>query len=674
MQQRLHKGSVVYYHAEMMGRARVNDPAYEPCQHRKSLVLVQDSKTKAGIEAKMAELKQQMNFEHRNHRKTQEYYRKLVEATKASSKVSSEHKASMTKVLREMKETTQKLDHFDSCMKHLEMLYAEQWGLGHELLYALANCPGDEPMLLAPCDNILVQYQTLTVSGMGGQVLQAGMPLGLMAYLFAQHALSDGFIHQFFYCYRYFTSPSQLLRFLIDKFTAATESLSPDSRIPVKVKARALDLLQVWLEGYYGVDFRHSPDLACALRTFLRTKVVPVDTSAESLQELMELCEEGRQVDLDYPDFHATPGTAPYETRSLDCNQPVKKTPAEFENEAGKEWESFKAAMHLSAKPTKLQLKSKSMRKLSMNSRCEDVYPKRGICLAESFCLIDHTAQTLAEQLTLMMQELFQLSHPVGYLDSKARGVSVDHADPVIQKTHSRQNMAWDDVQGSSLFVHTDCSDNVIQRLIDQAQNIACWVAAEIVSCNSIKVQVSVLSRFIEMARMCRDMRNFAVCVSILDGLENILVRQLPAWRSLPSKSKSVIEELAAVRIFLKTDSMCLSSSTEERSRPTIPCILLFLLHVQQLEIGGFTLANGMYKWTKLKKLCAVVDQIRHFKQIPYHFTPDPGLQGLLRQRIEELSQQDIHALAAQHDSNVHKVSSGGGLQGALRRMKSKFQ
>ena len=31
-------------------------------------------------------------------------------------------------------------------------------------------------------------------------------------------------------------------------------------------------------------------------------------------------------------------------------------------------------------------------------------------------------------------QELFQLSHPVSYLDSKARGVSVDLADPVMQK------------------------------------------------------------------------------------------------------------------------------------------------------------------------------------------------------------------------------------------------
>ena len=33
-----------------------------------------------------------------------------------------------------------------------------------------------------------------------------------------------------------------------------------------------------------------------------------------------------------------------------------------------------------------------------------------------------------------LLQELFQLSHPVSYLNSKARGVSVDLADPVIQK------------------------------------------------------------------------------------------------------------------------------------------------------------------------------------------------------------------------------------------------
>ena len=67
-----------------------------------------------------------------------------------------------------------------------QMLHAEQWGLEHGLLFALANCPGNEPMLLAPCDNELVHYQSVTTGGMGSEVLHAGMPLGLMAYLFGQ--------------------------------------------------------------------------------------------------------------------------------------------------------------------------------------------------------------------------------------------------------------------------------------------------------------------------------------------------------------------------------------------------------------------------------------------------------------------------------------------------------
>ena len=50
-----------------------------------------------------------------------------------------------------------------------------------------------------------------------------------------------------------------------------------------------------------------------------------MDPSAESLLELMELCEEGRQVDLAYPDFHAPSVAVTYETRPVDDNQPVKK-------------------------------------------------------------------------------------------------------------------------------------------------------------------------------------------------------------------------------------------------------------------------------------------------------------------------------------------------------------
>ncbi len=64
---------------------------------------------------------------------------------------------------------------------------------------------------------------------------------------FASFAIQDGFIHQFFYCYRYFVSSDDLFEFLASKFAAATLSLSPEADIPAKVKTRTLDLMQVWI-------------------------------------------------------------------------------------------------------------------------------------------------------------------------------------------------------------------------------------------------------------------------------------------------------------------------------------------------------------------------------------------------------------------------------------------
>lgn len=69
-----------------------------------------------------------------------------------------------------------------------QMLYAEQWGLDHYLLYSLAQCQPDEPMLLSPSENPMLQYQIMKggANGNDGHVLQAGLHEGLMAYLFAQ--------------------------------------------------------------------------------------------------------------------------------------------------------------------------------------------------------------------------------------------------------------------------------------------------------------------------------------------------------------------------------------------------------------------------------------------------------------------------------------------------------
>lgn len=54
-------------------------------------------------------------------------------------------------------------------------------------------------------------------------------------------------------------------------------------------------------------------------------------------------------------------------------------------------------------------------------------------------------------------------------------------------------------------------------------------------------------------------------------------------------------------QVLLKTDSSWLMKSEASRDKPTIPCFLLFIIHVQQQELGGFTLPSDMYKWTKMR-------------------------------------------------------------------------
>ena len=52
-------------------------------------------------------------------------------------------------------------------------------------------------------------------------------------------------------------------------------------------------------------------------------------------------------------------------------------------------------------------------------------------------------------------------------------------------------------------------------------------------------------------------------------------------------------------------------------------------------------------------------------------YEADRDLQELIRQRMRELGQQDLHVLAAQHDANFQRVASR--MPGIFKRMKGKM-
>uniref|UniRef100_A0A3Q2C8Y9 Uncharacterized protein n=2 Tax=Cyprinodon variegatus TaxID=28743 RepID=A0A3Q2C8Y9_CYPVA len=113
-----------------------------------------------------------------------------------------------------------------------------------------------------------------------------------------------------------------------------------------------------------------------------------------------------------------------------------------------------------------------------------------------------------------------------------------------------------------------------------------------------------------------------------------------------------------------------------KRMRPTLPSIHILAMHVQQLEIGAFTLATGAYKWTKLRNIAKVVSQVHAFQEVLYPYSSDQDLQDYLRHRITRFANTDIHLLATDNEANFQRSSERQTrrIHDTLRRVKASFQ
>uniref|UniRef100_A0AAV2JLC9 Ras-GEF domain-containing protein n=1 Tax=Knipowitschia caucasica TaxID=637954 RepID=A0AAV2JLC9_KNICA len=286
----------------------------------------------------------------------------------------------------------------------------------------------------------------------------------------------------------------------------------------------------------------------------------------------------------------------------------------------------------------------------------------------EPFCQSHCSSLLLAQQLTLIEQEIFQRCHPVHFLNSRTQGVT-DHA----LSTNKNVCCAVCPAEGSGAL----CSDHSsLQGLLVHSERVSQWVCAEVLLCDSVKAQVALLTKYLWIGKHCYESRNFATAMQILRGLENVIVRQLPAWKHLPTKVCEVLEELRAVQVFLKSDDLCLMGGERLRRRPTLPSAHILALHVQQLEIGAFKLTTGAFKWNKLRRIAKVVSQVHAFQEALFPYSPDRDLQSYLRVRITRTGSADIQQLASGSQANFQQTTERQArrIHDTLRRVKASFQ
>ncbi|XP_070801718.1 kinase non-catalytic C-lobe domain-containing protein 1 [Pituophis catenifer annectens] len=613
------------------------------------------------IDAKKMELDQLIMIETKSYRKSITFYQRLLYKERSSK--GGEIKALLPKLERQIEEMKAKIRFLELVKKYLQIMYAEKWGVEPCNFLTVINMGQNEMLDISALDGMLLFYHINKTPSEAQyndnqnclRNLQAGTPLGLMAYLYSRNAFLKGYVQQFLFTFRYFCSQEELLQFLLDRIRITLPSSSPEScSLFSKIYHRSFFILQAWIEDCYTVDFSINPNFMRILKDFIISQVVPLNGCGRQLLSLLNNIaskKEGKVSQFCKMEEWEQ-GMAIHETRSLRFS---------CKRDSGNVLQKH-LSWRLSKGPEPQLCHRPITEELS------------GFCIkiAEaSYFLNEYTVQQLCSQLTLLEQEIFHKCHPVHFLNSRLLGVK-DKTVP-LPKTSSSELLT---TPTYNLFAKNCVQDDYLLQLLKYADNVSTWVVAEIVTSCSSKVQMNWVSKFLFTAKCCYKQRNFATAMQILRGLENLIVRQLPIWKNLPSKVSDILEELKAVEVFLKSDSLCLMEGERFKTLPTIPSAHILAMHIQQLETGGFTMRNGTYRWTKLRNIAKVVSQVQAFQENPYMFPPDCQLQDFLRQRIAFLNNADIFTLAADNYANFHQKpeKQSRKIQDALHRMKAMFQ
>ncbi|CAG5129093.1 unnamed protein product [Candidula unifasciata] len=484
-------------------------------------------------------------------------------------------------------------------------------------------------------------------------VLQAGTPRGLMSYLYTSSALSVGFIHQFLLCFRYILTSDQLLNFIVEKYNSARSS-QKDANM-TRIQCRSTDLLHFWVEGFYSIDFAPNKSLLKMFADFLTEQTNANMECIDSLFSLYAACRMGENAEL----VHTT-----------EIPDDSEEGVYLFSMGVPKRWDSFRSLLKRSRSDKSNQGSHGSFGK--GRSHTKPLSPEYGKSLP--FSLADCPAHVLAEQLTLIEQELFKKCHPVHFLNSQFQGVGVALSMPGLRTPLMTRKLEESRGTKKGLFVGEPFIESYVVQMINHSQELAHWVSAEILNSGSSKAQINLITKFLTVAHLCQEVRNYATALSILDGLENLVIRQLPAWKIIPAKSVDYINELTNIKMKLKSDPLWFMKDKDWYIYPTIPCALFLALHIQQAEIGSFTLANGMYKWDKMRSITDIIDQLRIFREHSYGFQPDFEIQKFIHRSIAQYRDQDLHLVASAHDSNFHKRASTTSLSGTLKKVKGIFK
>jgi hypothetical protein len=207
-------------------------------------------------------------------------------------------------------------------------------------------------------------------------------------------------------------------------------------------------------------------------------------------------------------------------------------------------------------------------------------------------------------------------------------------------------------------------SMNVVE-MIDRFNQVGFWVASEVVSQKQLTCRVAILKKLIKIAYACKKINNFNTMMEIAVGLNmGSVARLVKTWGAIDTKTKLRYDE-----IMLLTHSTHNYKNYREALKtatfPVLPYLGLYLRDLTFIEDGNsnFIADESEVNFLKMRMLAKIFKSISEYQQHGYYnFTPVPQLRQYLLQGVTVVKNDTElyrHSYHCESSRNSVKLSTG---------------
>jgi len=158
-----------------------------------------------------------------------------------------------------------------------------------------------------------------------------------------------------------------------------------------------------------------------------------------------------------------------------------------------------------------------------------------------------------------------------------------------------------------------------ISSMIARFNTVSQWVASEIVVEANFKKRVSVLKRFIQIARKCLNLNSYNTLLEIIAGLNMVPVTRLKkTWAALPPKYTKIFHEYDTL-MENKQNFRSYREALRNTHPPCLPYFGVVLRDVTFLDVGNPDYIDKHINMEKLLKLHNTIASLQTWQTNPYN-------------------------------------------------------